>query len=125
MMCWQRRRRCTLKADMVRIHHMLDAACEVLEFCVDKTRFDLDTDRMLCLSLVRLLEIIGEASVGVSLKCQKKYTQIPWSAIVGMRNRLIHGYYDINLDIVWKTVKEDSPPLKVELEKIIGQEECL
>ena len=49
----------------------------------------------------------------------------PWSGIVGMRNRLIHGYYDINLDIVWETVKENIPPLKVELEKIIEHERCL
>ena len=49
----------------------------------------------------------------------EKYPQIPWSGIVGIRNRLIHGYYDINLDIVWKTVKEDIPHLNAELEKII------
>ena len=65
---------------------------------------------------------IGEAAVAVSSELREKYPQIPWSGIVGMRNRLIHGYYDINLDIVWKTVKEDIPPLKVELEKIIEYE---
>ena len=86
-----------MKADLVRVHHMLDATSEVLE-------------------------IIGEAAVAVSSEFREKYPQIPWSGIVGMRNRLIHGYYDINLDIVWKTVKEDIPPLKVELEKIIEYE---
>ena len=111
-----------MKADLVRVHHMLDATREVLEFSADKTRLDLDNDRMLCLSLVHLLEIIGEAAVAVSSELREKYPQIPWSGIVGMGNRLIHGYYDINLDIVWKTVKEDIPPLKVELEKIIEYE---
>ncbi len=114
-----------MKADLVRVHHMLDATREVLEFSADKTRFDLDTDRMLCLSLIHLLEIIGEAAVGISSEFRKKYPQIPWIGIVGMRNRLIHGYYDINLDIVWKTVKEDIPSLKAELEKIIEHEGCL
>lgn len=111
-----------MKADLVRVHHMLDATSEVLEFSADKTRLDLDNDRMLCLSLVHLLEIIGEAAVAVSSEFREKYPQIPWSGIVGMRNRLIHGYYDINLDIVLKTAKEDIPPLKVELEKIIEYE---
>jgi len=114
-----------LKADLVRVHHMLDATREVLEFSTDKTRLDLDTDRMLCLSLVHLLEIIGEAAVAVSSEFQEKYPQIPWSGIVGMRNRLIHGYYEINLDIVWETVKENITPLKAELEKIIEHEGCL
>ena len=111
-----------MKADLVRVHHMLDATCEVLEFSADKTRLDLDFDRMLCLSLVHLLEIIGEAAVDISSEFREKYPQIPWRGIVGMRNRLIHGYYDINLNIVWKTVKEDIPPLKTDLEKIIEDE---
>jgi uncharacterized protein with HEPN domain len=114
-----------LKADLVRVHHMLDATREALEFSTNKTRLDLDTDRMLCLSLVHLLEIIGEAAVAISSEFKEKYPQIPWSGIMGMRNRLIHGYYDINLDIVWETVKENIPPLKAELEKIIEHERSL
>ena len=114
-----------MKADLVRVHHMLDATREVLVFSADKTRLDLDTDRMLCLSFVHLLEIIGEAAIGISSELREKYPQIPWSSIVWMRNRLIHGYYDINLDIVWKTVKEDISYLNAELEKIIEHEECL
>ena len=111
------------KPNLVRIHHMLDASREVLSFSTDKDRADLDTNRMLSLSLVHLLEIIGEAAVGISSEFREKYPQVPWNAIVGMRNRLIHGYYDINLDIVWKTVKEDIPPLVTELEQIINGEE--
>ncbi len=102
---------------------MLDATREILAFSDDKIRLDLDTDRMLCLSLIHLLEIIGEASVGVSSEFKEKYPQIRWSNIVGMRNRLIHGYYDININIVWKTIKEDIPPLNADLEKIVEYEE--
>ncbi|MCD6455249.1 MAG: DUF86 domain-containing protein [Methanophagales archaeon] len=113
------------KTDLVRVRHILDAAREVLEFSTGKSRFDLDTDRMLNLSLVHLLEIIGEAAVGVSAEFRTKYPNVPWNEIVGMRNRLIHGYYDIDLDIVWRTVEEDIPPLVTELEKIIDNEEHL
>lgn len=113
------------KTDLVRAHHMLDAAREVRDFSIGKSRFDLDTDRMLNLSLVHLLEIIGEAAVGISVEFRTKYPQVPWNDIVGMRNRLIHGYYDIDLDIVWKTVEEDIPPLVIQLEKIIANEEHL
>ena len=113
------------KTDLVRVRHILDAAREVLEFSTGKSRFDLDTDRMLNLSLVHLLEIIGEAAVGVSAEFRTKYPNVPWNEIVGMRNRLIHGYYDIDLDIVWRTIEEDIPPLVTELEKIIANEEHL
>ena len=113
------------KTDFIRVYHMLDAAREVLEFSTGKSRFDLDGDRMLNLSLVHLLEIIGEAAVGISPEFHKKYHQVPWNTIVGMRNRLIHGYYDVDLDIVWKTVEEDIPPLVTDLEKIIANEEDL
>ena len=111
------------KTDVVRVRHMLDAVREVLEFSTGKSRSDLDNDRMLNLSLVHLLEIIGEAAVDISPEFSKKYPLVPWSEIVGMRNRLIHGYYDIDLDIVWRTIKEDVPPLITELEKIIVDEE--
>ncbi len=67
-----------MKADLVRVHHILYATREVLEFSADKTRLDLDFDRMLCLSLVHLLEIIGEAAVGVSSELREKYHQILW-----------------------------------------------
>ena len=113
------------KNDLVRVHHMLDASREVLEFSTGKSRLDLDIDRMLNLSLVHLLEIIGEAAVGTSPEFRKKYPQVPWNVIVGMRNRLTHGYYDIDLDIVWKTLEEDIPPLITELEKIIANEGIL
>ena len=113
------------KNDLIRVYHMRDASREVLEFSAGKSRLDLDIDRMLNLSLVHLLEIIGEAVVGMSPEFRKRYPQVPWTAIVGMRNRLIHGYYDIDLDIVWKTVKRDIPPMVTELEKIIANEESL
>jgi len=82
-------------------------------------REDLDADRKLSLSLVRLLEIIGEAAKGITAEFRQEHSELPWRSMVGMRDRLIHGYFDINLDIVWKTVINDLPPLINKLEKIV------
>ena len=69
----------------------------------------LDTDRKLSLAVVRLLEIIGEAANGLSSEFKLSRTDLPWTGIIGMRNRLIHGYFDLNLDIVWQSIQEDLP----------------
>jgi uncharacterized protein with HEPN domain len=105
--------------DEIRLHHMLQAAREAISFAKGKSRSDLDIDRMLTLSLVKELELIGEAATKVSEETQHQFTDIPWAEIVGMRNRLIHTYFDINLDIVWQTVVQDLPPLLSSLENIL------
>jgi uncharacterized protein with HEPN domain len=107
------------KDDAVRLRHMLDAAQEAAFFAQDKTRSSLDTDRQLVLSLVKSIEIIGEAAANVTTKCREDFPQIPWRDIISMRNRLTHVYFDINLDILWKTVVEDLPPLIAELGKVV------
>jgi len=83
------------------------------------SRAALDTDRKLTLSLVKSIEIIGETASKISQESRQKYPEIPWANIVAMRNRLIHTYYDIDLDRVWDTVTADLPPLIAELGKII------
>lgn len=98
---------------------MLDAAKEAASFTRNKTRQALEKDRMLALSLVRLIEIIGEAASQVSQEFQEQHPEIPWTQIVAMRNRLIHAYFNIDLDRIWDTIKDDLPPLIAQLEKII------
>jgi uncharacterized protein with HEPN domain len=107
------------KDDRIRLQHMLDAANEALTFIQGKNRSDLDIDRMLVLSLIRELEIIGEAASKISAETRSQNTSIPWLDISGMRNRLIHAYFDVDLDTVWSTVNRDLPTLKAELEKIL------
>lgn len=107
------------KADLIRVQHMLDAAREARIFIEDRTRDDLDRNRMLALSLVRLIEIVGEAASKVTPEFRLQHTTIPWQSIVAMRNRLIHGYFDIDLDRVWDTVTDDLPPLVTALEQIV------
>ncbi len=107
------------KDDSIRIRHMLDAAREAASFAQNKRRSSLNKDRKLTLALVKSIEIMGEAAAKVTLETRQELPQIPWTSVIGMRNRLIHAYYDINLDILWKTVTEDLPPLIAELEKIV------
>jgi uncharacterized protein with HEPN domain len=107
------------KTDRVRLLHILDAAREALAFTQRRSRQDLDRDRMLSLALVRLLEIIGEAARGVSQELRAAQPQVPWVKMAGMRDRLIHGYFDVNLDVVWATVQVDLPPLVEALGKLV------
>ena len=117
-----------LKDDAIRLQHMLDATLDAtldaLSFIVGKSRTDLDSNRMLALSLVKSVEIIGEAASKVSAACQARYTDIPWPEIIGMRNRLIHAYFEIDLDIVWHTVTEELPPLVWELKEALAQDDA-
>ena len=105
--------------DIIYIRHILDAARKAMHFALNRNREDLNKNEMLAISLVHLLEIVGEAANVVSDDFRKQYPHIPWRKMIGLRNRLIHGYFDINLDIVWDTVLKDLPPLVADLEKII------
>jgi uncharacterized protein with HEPN domain len=110
------------KDDLIRIRHMIDAAREAIGFTAGKDREALDDDRMLVLSLVKSVEILGEAASKVSEEFRQKHPAIPWREMVTMRNRLIHGYFDINLDIVWQTVSEELPPLVAAMEEMQTEE---
>jgi uncharacterized protein with HEPN domain len=81
--------------------HMLDAAHEAISFVQGRTRVDLNSDRKLVLALVKSIEIIGEAAYQVSQATRDQLPDIPWDDIIGMRHRLVHAYFDINLDILW------------------------
>jgi uncharacterized protein with HEPN domain len=102
---------------------MLAAAKEVMEFAAGKTRMDLEKDRLHMLAIIKSIEIIGEAASKVTETFKTENSIIPWNDIINMRNRLIHAYFDVNLDIVWQTVKTDLPDLIKALEEIIPPEE--
>ncbi|MBI5670150.1 MAG: DUF86 domain-containing protein [Chloroflexi bacterium] len=105
--------------DRIRLEHMLAAAREAQTFAAGKTRASLNTDRGLVLILIQEITIIGEAASKVSAECRAANPQIPWVLITGMRNRLIHAYYDVNLDIIWNTVANRIPELIADLETIL------
>ena len=102
-----------------RLRHMVDAAREAVQFIKGKRRSDLDANHQLALALTRLIEVLGEAARHVSQGIRQKHSRIPWREIAGTRDRLIHGYFDVDLDILWQIVSKDLPPLISELEKIV------
>ena len=101
------------------MRHMLDAAREALAFAQDRTLDDVRNDRMLALSLVKELEIIGEAAGRVSEDVKAMAPEVPWPVLVGMRNRLIHAYFDIDAEIVWITVTTGLPELVDHLDRLV------
>ena len=101
---------------------MIEAAREAVSFARGRVRGDLGTDRQLLLSLVKDIEIVGEAAAQITESTRVELADIPWSRIVAMRNRLVHAYFSINLDIVWKTVQEDLPTLIAQLERLVPPE---
>lgn len=107
---------------ITRLHHMLDAARKATQFAQGRTRADLETNEVLALALVRLLEVVGEAANAVTEDIRKRAPQIPWKEIAGTRNRLAHGYFDVDLDIVWEIVTHDLPPLIAALEQLVSGE---
>jgi len=108
--------------DAVRIRHMLDAARSVSRFIEHRRREDLEADEMLAFAVTRGLEIIGEAGNQVSQGARLSCPQIPWPLVVGMRHRLIHAYFDVDLDRVWATAVRDLPPLIAALERLLRSE---
>jgi uncharacterized protein with HEPN domain len=102
----------------ISLRQMLTYAREAVQLCKDKHRQSLDSDRLLNLALVRLLEITGEAANRVPDEIQEANPNIPWMQIIGLRNRLIHGYDDVDFDILWEIVTIDLPKLIIELELI-------
>jgi uncharacterized protein with HEPN domain len=90
---------------------MIEAAEAVVRFAVGRDRAALDTDEMLRFAIVHAVEVIGEAAARITAETQHETPAIPWREIVAMRNRLVHAYYDINTEILWKTIAEEIPAL--------------
>ena len=107
------------KHDAIRLRHMLDAAREARGFVQDRARADLDDNRMLVLSLVKDIEIIGEAAYQIPEITRNQLKDLPWDDIIGTRHRLVHAYFDINLDVLWRTVQDDLPALIALLEPLL------
>ncbi|MEM9553678.1 MAG: DUF86 domain-containing protein [Acidobacteriota bacterium] len=105
--------------DRVRLLHMIEATETALGFIEGRTRSDLDTDTLLRFALVRAIEIIGEAASRMSREFQDATPDIPWPLIVAMRNRLIHAYFDIDREILWRTATQELPDLLPRLQGLV------
>ena len=101
---------------------MLVAARDAVEFANGLSYQAFSTDRRTQLSVVKSIEIVGEAASRIDPEIRRQHTAIPWQDIVGMRNRLVHGYFDIDLRLVWDTVQTDLPELIARLESMVAQD---
>lgn len=108
-----------LNRDKIRFQHMLEASQAAISHLSGKKREDLDHDRLLLNGVVRELEILGEAASQVSKPIREQYAGLPWREMIGLRNRLIHAYFDVNNQAVWLVIKESLPPLISQLDQIL------
>ena len=104
--------------DTERVHHMRDTARELLSYIKGRRKSEIHSDTMFSKAVLYSLLIIGEAAAGVSDEFKENHPHIDWRRIIGMRNRLIHGYFDVNLDIVWDTVIVHVPELLKQLDEL-------
>ncbi len=109
--------------DPARISHLLDFARKLAEYTAGQSRTDLEPYGLLALALTHLIELFGEAASQGSDETRAIYPQIPWRVIVDTRNRVIHGYIDVDLDQIWVTAIEDIPPFIPELETILSADD--
>jgi uncharacterized protein with HEPN domain len=105
--------------DAVRVRHMLDAAREVSEAVRGKDAAEIQADHLRMLGIIKSIEIIGEAACQISADYQARHQNIPWMKIIGMRHRLVHAYFEIDEEQVWKTATENIPVLIAGLEKLL------
>lgn len=110
-----------MKKDKAYLKDMQDAISDIEAFVagIDEPEFYRNKEKKY--AVVRALEIIGEAAKNVSKELKAKHKQIAWKEIVGMRDKLIHGYFGIKWELVWGTVKNKIPELKNQLLKISGE----
>ena len=110
------------KDDTVFLKHILDAINLIEKYLKDKSYEEFKNNRMLQDAVIREIEIIGEAAKNLSKEFRNKQSDIPWRQIAGMRDKLIHGYFGVDLDAIWDTATRDIPSLKGKLQEIIKKE---
>lgn len=106
--------------DRTRLRHMIDSAQAVLQFMAGRTRPQLDADQMLLFAVVHAVQVLGEAASKVTPELRAAHPGIPWAAIVGMRNRLVHAYFDIDTDVVWVATSKEIPALLPRLQALLA-----
>ncbi len=103
------------------LNDILSAAKKAIEFVDGMAPGDLETDEKTEYAVIKALEIVGEAARRVPDSFRNSHPQIPWREMTGMRDKLVHDYFGVNLDVVWKTIHEDLPPLITALQSLIAE----
>ncbi|TFG28261.1 MAG: DUF86 domain-containing protein [Promethearchaeota archaeon] len=111
------------KKDIVYIKHIRDAIELILNYTKDLNESDFSAKVMVQDAVIRRIQVIGEAVKNVSTAFREKYGEIPWTNIAGMRDKITHGYFNVDIDIVWKVIVKDIPILKKGILEIIKKEE--
>lgn len=109
------------KDNTVYLRHILDAIGRIADYTAGISTAQFMSGKLLQDGVVRQLEIIGEASRNLSAEFCDKHSEVPWAQIIGLRNRIIHAYFDINLRVVWEIVQNDLPVVKQQVEKILEE----
>ena len=107
--------------DAVYLHHILDAIVQIEEYVVGLTKDTFVGSAITRDAVIRQLEIIGEAGKRVSPDLRAKHAEVPWPTIAGMRNKLIHDYFGVDLEKVWVTTQKDLLPLKGRIQAILAE----
>lgn len=101
-----------IKNDQVYLEHILESIDKIENFVKGISKFEFDRNVMIQDAVIRNIEIIGEATKKISKQFTQSHPEIPWQDMAGMRDKLIHDYLDVDLDVVWRTVEADLPLLK-------------
>jgi len=107
------------KDDTAYLRHILDAISKIEEYVAGVDYESFTENTLVQDAVMRQLEIIGEAARRVSYALKDKYIHIPWKSMAGMRDKLIHGYFGVDIDAVWDTLVQDIPALKAEVAEIV------
>lgn len=107
-----------MKDDLAFIEHILLCIKKIQDYTGNLTEKDFNNNELIQDAVIRNLEIIGEATKKISKELKSQYPDIPWKEMSGMRDKLIHDYFGVDVDVVWKTVNDDIPFLKSLIETI-------
>ncbi|MBI2431245.1 MAG: DUF86 domain-containing protein [Candidatus Hydrogenedentes bacterium] len=111
-----------LENDLNRLRHIRDAAREVLQFAGQFSEAEIAINRPLQALMAHNLQIIGEASARLTRGFRSEHPEIPWKKIIGMRNRIVHDYFDLDMDIIYSTVKQFLPELLFKVEDLLREQ---
>jgi uncharacterized protein with HEPN domain len=109
-----------VRSDLERFMDMLEAIQRIEKHTIGG-RPAFEMDELLQVWVVRHLQIIGEAASKVSEPAQQRFNEIPWGKMIGMRHILVHGYFEIDLEIVWSVLQNDLEPLKFQIERALKE----
>jgi uncharacterized protein with HEPN domain len=114
------------KDDSVYLHHIIDAFMQIEYYIDGISHEEFLSNKLLQDGVIRQLEVMGEAARNLSDDLRNEYPQVPWRQMIGLRNRMIHAYFNVNLQIIWEIVQGDLPDLKWETESILDsiRKEC-